>query len=212
MRFTAVWLMPPPAGIDPSKAPAAFAAPVASSSVLGRGAGSPGATNARPTAAVSVKLMSAMPSAAGQSSSASDFTSARSGIVSDGSPEGIAPTSSTPCAGRSSQVTPAMATAIAISGAGQPCRNFSMPPMIAIVSTPTATVAHDRWPSPVAISCRLCSSDPLAKWMPRIFGQLIDDDHGADAGLEPDQHGLGNETGHEAEPGRWKPAPGSRPP
>ena len=69
MRFTAVWLMPPPAGIDPNNAPAAFAAPVASSSVLGRGAGSPGATNARPTAAVSVKLMSAMPSAAGQSSS-----------------------------------------------------------------------------------------------------------------------------------------------
>jgi hypothetical protein len=41
MRFTAVWLMPPPAGIDPNNAPAAFAAPVASSSVLGRGGGSP---------------------------------------------------------------------------------------------------------------------------------------------------------------------------
>ena len=63
-----------------------------------------------------------------------------------------------------------MATAIAISGAGQPCLYFSMPPMIAIVSTPTITVAHDRCPNPVAISCRLCSNDPLAKWMPRILG------------------------------------------
>jgi hypothetical protein len=32
------------------------------------------------------------------------------------------------------------------------------------------------------------------------LGKLIDDDHGADAGLEPDQHRLGNEAGHEAEP------------
>ena len=67
MRLTAVWLMPPPAGIDPNNAPAAFAIPVAKSSALGRGAGSSVLANARPTAAVSVKLMSAMPSAAGQS-------------------------------------------------------------------------------------------------------------------------------------------------
>ena len=40
MRLTAVCDVPPPDGIEPRNAPTAFAAPVASSSRLGRGGGS----------------------------------------------------------------------------------------------------------------------------------------------------------------------------
>ena len=57
--------------------PTAFARPVASSSRFGRSGGSSGLAKARAAAIVSVKLMSAMPSAAGQSRA----TSGRSGIV-----------------------------------------------------------------------------------------------------------------------------------
>ena len=91
-RFTAVCDVPPPAGIEPSSAPPAFATPVASNSRFGCGMGSPDRANARPAATVSVKLMSAMPSAAGHNPA----TSARSGMVGDGRPVGTWPTVLTP--------------------------------------------------------------------------------------------------------------------
>ena len=64
-RLTAVCVVPPPAGIAPNNPPATFAQPIASSSRFGAGRGSPGAANARAAAMLSVKLMSAMPVAAG---------------------------------------------------------------------------------------------------------------------------------------------------
>ena len=64
-RFTAVCDAPPPAGIAPSRPPAALASAGRDQLAVRRGRGSPGAANARPTAMVSVKLMSAMPAAAG---------------------------------------------------------------------------------------------------------------------------------------------------
>jgi hypothetical protein len=67
-RFTAVWLVPPPAGMAPSTAPQTFATPVASSSRFACSGGSSLRANARPAAMVSVKLISAMPSAAGHRS------------------------------------------------------------------------------------------------------------------------------------------------
>ena len=91
-RFTAVCEVPPPAGIAPRNAPPAFARPVASSSRFACGVGSPLSANARPAAIVSVKLISAMPRAAGQSCA----ISARFGSVSDGSPVGTWPTVATP--------------------------------------------------------------------------------------------------------------------
>ena len=66
-RFTAVCVVPPPAGMAPRSAPPTFARPVASSSRFASGGGSPLSANARPAAIVSVKLMSAIPRAAGQS-------------------------------------------------------------------------------------------------------------------------------------------------
>ena len=66
-RFTAVWVVPPPPGIAPRSAPPAFAMPVASNSLLACGQGSSLRAKARPAAIVSVKLMSAIPKAPGQS-------------------------------------------------------------------------------------------------------------------------------------------------
>ena len=52
-RFTAVWLVPPPPGMAPRKAPPAFASPVANNSRLACGEGSSLRAKARPTAMVS---------------------------------------------------------------------------------------------------------------------------------------------------------------
>ena len=91
-RFTAVWVVPPPPGMAPRNAPPALAKPVASSSRFARGAGSPPWRKARPAATVSVKLIRAMPTAAGQS----PWTSDRSGRVRGGRPVGTCPTIFTP--------------------------------------------------------------------------------------------------------------------
>ena len=64
-RTTAVWDVPPPDGIAPDSAPARLLAPTATSSRLASTGGSPGPANARPAAIVSVKLISAIPAAAG---------------------------------------------------------------------------------------------------------------------------------------------------
>ena len=76
--------------------PPRLAAPVATSSRFASIGGSPGRAKARPAAIVSVKLISAMPSAPGTSC----WTSARSGSVSDGNPCGMRPTVETPSAFR----------------------------------------------------------------------------------------------------------------
>ena len=64
-RTTAVCDVPPPAGIAPSRAPPRLAAPVATSSRFALTGGSAGPAKARLAAMVSVKLMSAIPSAPG---------------------------------------------------------------------------------------------------------------------------------------------------
>ena len=81
-RLTAVWLVPPPAGIAPNNPPTKFAAPIASNSRFGAGRGSSPVANARAAAMLSVKLMSAIPHAAGHRIEAS----AIGGRTSEGSP------------------------------------------------------------------------------------------------------------------------------
>ena len=92
---TAVCDVPPPAGIAPNRAPARFAAPVATSSAIGvdrrirrRGEGAPGGD----------RLGEAHQRDAERTRCAAAATSARSGSVSDGRPCGISPTVDTPSA------------------------------------------------------------------------------------------------------------------
>ena len=121
VQFTAVCDMPPPDGIAPKNAPARLPAPVASSSRFARGSGSSLAWKARPTAIVSVKLISAMPHAPGHICRASDS----SGRVRCGNPLGTAPTRSIPRLCQPSSAAPAIAAATAISGAGQRGRGLT---------------------------------------------------------------------------------------
>ena len=114
-RTTAVCDVPPPAGMAPKKAPAKFAAPVASSSRLGLIGGSVWMANARPAAIVSVKLIRAMPSAPGSNCS----TKLGVGSVIDGSDCGMSPTVATPAAPRPNNHDAAIPPATTASGAGE---------------------------------------------------------------------------------------------
>src|SRR6516165_3759427 len=158
--------VPPPAGIAPNAAPPKFARPVASNSRLGRGGGSWSATNARPAAIVSVKLISAIPSADGQRCSNSE----KSGIVNDGKPSGIRPTPCTPWAPSPRNAKAAIPAPTAISGAGPRGNNRSIPSNIAIVNNPTAKVINDKFGRPSAIEMTLCRKGPFEKWMPSSLG------------------------------------------
>ncbi len=185
-RFTAVWDMPPPAGMAPSTAPPAVAMPVASSSRLGFGVGSPGATKARPTAAVSVKLMTAMPRAAGHSAAASET----SGHCSPGRPRGICPTVSTPAAPSPSRAIAAMPAPTATRGAGRRGVKRSMPASSPIVSRPTASVTRRGPGQALDQRQQVLAEGALRVMRAEQLGQLVHDDHEADAGLEADQHRL----------------------
>ena len=144
LRFTAVCEVPPPPGMAPQSPPSTLAAPVATSSWLGSGRGSPGAVKARPAAIVSVKLMRAMATAAGHSGS----RSARSGRTSAGSPPGMCPTTATPLACRPRKNEAAMPPATPSSGAGNVGAMCSSAKTTARVASPTARVAGSvsgRW-------------------------------------------------------------------
>ncbi len=126
-------------------------APVANSSTLGRGDGSSLATNARPAAIVSVKLINAMPTAPGHSCSAS----ARSGSVNDGRParnrtdefDAVAlPREQSP---RRRWRPPRRSAAPASAAGSARCAVSTT-----IVPMPTASVAIDRCDSPSPISPR----------------------------------------------------------
>ena len=138
-RLTAVWDVPPPEGMAPRRAPAAFPSPVASSSRLALGGGSSVRAKARPAATVSVKLIRAMPMAPDQR--ASDIE--KSGSVSEEKPFGMWPTTSTPRAFSPSRPAPAMPAATATSGAGTRGKKCSRPTRIAIMATATASVTTD---------------------------------------------------------------------
>lgn len=138
-RTTAVCEVPPPAGMAPNSAPPRLAAPVAISSRLASITGSSRPAKARPAAIVSVKLISAMPSAPGRSCS----TSARSGSVSEGRPCGITPTVETPRPSRPSSHAAAMPPPTATSGAGECGHRRSMPNSTSRVAPATATVRSE---------------------------------------------------------------------
>ena len=138
-RTTAVCDVPPPAGIAPNSAPPRLAAPVATSSRLALIGGSSGRAKARPAAIVSVKLISAIPSAPGTNCS----ISARSGSVSDGKPCGIRPTVETPSACSPKNHDAAMAPPTATSGAGECGHRRSMPISTANVAAATASVISE---------------------------------------------------------------------
>ena len=153
--------------------------------------------NARPAAIVSVKLISAMPSAAAQSVASSE----RSGIVSDGKPVGTLPTISTPCDVQAEQRhAPRSPTPTAISGAGSFGANCST-----TIKRPAVTdrdeqrqqrrVRHVRDDRQQILEKRV-----LRKMDAEQLRDLIDDDHDRDAGLEADQHRLGDEVRDEAQP------------
>ena len=115
LRLTAVWEVPPPAGIEPMNAPAAFAAPMAKSSRFASTGGSLGPTKARAAAIDSVNEIRAMPAAAGHIVSKREGRG-RMGV---GRPPWIAPMTLTPAASSPSRAEAAMPNATAISGAGR---------------------------------------------------------------------------------------------
>jgi hypothetical protein len=118
-----------------------FAAPVASNSPLARSGGSSVRAKARPTAMVSVKLMSAMPSAPGHMAWASE----RSGKRNDGRPDGTAPTTDTPLLCSAHAAVAPMAAPSTINGAGSFGRNFLMNASAAMVPSPTTAVIKIAW-------------------------------------------------------------------
>lgn len=122
-RTTAVCEVPAPAGIAPNRAPSRLPAPVATNSRFASIGGSPGRPKARPAAIVSLKLISAMPSAPGSNCS----TRAMSGSVREGNPCGISPTVETRSAFRPKNHESAMPPPTATNGAvneatAGPCR------------------------------------------------------------------------------------------
>ena len=192
-RTTAVCEVPPPAGIAPSSAPPRLAAPVAISSRLALIGGSAGRAKARPAAIVSVKLISAIPSAPGSSCSTSD----RSGIVSAGRPCGIRPTIDTPCAFSPKNHAAAMPPPTATSGAGECGHRRSMP-----ISTTNVADGHrqrqQRGVRHVLRDAHQVGEEPLLGDVDaQQLGHLVEHDDQADPGLEAGEHRRGNEIGDE---------------
>ena len=115
---------------------------------------------------VSVKLISAIPSAPGTNCS----ISAGSGSVSEGKPCGIRPTIETPAAFSPKNHDAAMLPPTATSGAGECGHSRSMPISTANVATATARVISDvsgTW----CATFRTSRKNPcLVIWMPRSFG------------------------------------------
>ncbi len=165
-RTTAVCDVPPPAGIAPNSAPPRLAAPVATSSRFASMRGSPGRMNARPAAIVSVKLISAIPSAPGTSC----WISARSGSVSDGKPCGMCPTVETPSACRPRNHVAAIPPPTATSGAGECGHSRSMPINTTNVATATASVISEVSGTCATTLTTSAKNPCLVMWMPMSFG------------------------------------------
>ncbi len=200
-RFTAVCDVPPPAGIEPNSAPPTLATPVANNSTLARGSGSSGAWKARPAAIVSVKLISAMPTAPGHNCCAIDQSV---GIVSDGNPLGIAPTTLDAVARKREQ-----RGCHDGPGDGNQRRGPARPKVLDDRQhRDGADTDRERRPGQM----REAASDfddvvherPLREVHAEDLRQLIDDDHDGDARLEADQHRRRDEIRDEAEPERGR--------
>ena len=194
-RTTAVCEVPPPAGIAPSNAPPRLAAPVAINSRFASMGGSPGRAKARPAAIVSVKLISAIPSAPGTNCS----INAGSGIVSDGNPCGIRPTVETPSACRPKNHAAAMPPPTATSGAGECGHRRSIP-----ISTSERCGGHrerhQRGLRNVLHDAEEIDEEPLLRDVDaQEFRHLVQHDHESDPGLEARQHRRGNEVGDESQ-------------
>src|SRR6185436_10376076 len=135
-RFVAVCEAPPPDGSAPRNPPTTLPAPVANNSMLGFNGGSSERAKARPTAIVSVKLMSAIPSAPGHMACAND----RSGSLNDGNPDGTAPTTETPLLCRLHTPAATMAAPSTIRGAGHLGSAFLISASTAIEPRPITAV------------------------------------------------------------------------
>ena len=200
-RFTAVCDVPPPAGIAPKKPPADVGDAVASSSRFARGRRLVRSPRTRaPAAIVSVKLISAMPTAAGQLCSGEtdgpELRELRAG------PAGRCRPLATPEACNPNSPIAAMPAATAIErrrrsrrevleGEDEDARSRPMP---------TASVSQE-----VSGKCRTIASRSRKKPALSIVDaedlrDLVDDDHEADARLESDQDRIGDEVRDEAEP------------
>ena len=194
---TAVCEAPPPAGIAPVSAPARLLAPTATSSRFASTGGSPGWAKARAEAIDSVKLISAIPAAAG----ASWMMSERSGSVIDGSPWGILPMVETPSAARPKNHDAAMPRPTATSGAGA----FGQSRSIATSTTSVATRHAERQQrglgDVLGDAQQVGKEALLGDVGAEQLGYLVEHDHQADAGLEAGEHRRGNEVGDEAEAG-----------
>ncbi|MNG20153.1 hypothetical protein D3C84_1043800 [compost metagenome] len=112
---------------------------------------------ARAAAMVSVKLISAMPVAAGQSSS----TSCRSGSVSAGNPVGTVPTAAIPKRSRPNKPMPAIPTPTAISGAGTRGAKLFRSTSNATMPAPKATVGSEACGMLSTVASRLWRNEPL---------------------------------------------------
>ena len=146
---------------------------------------------------VSVKLISAMPSAAGRKFARS---SDRSGSVIDGRPCGIGPTSETPIAFSPKNHAAAIPPATATSGAGECGHRRSMPISTTKVATATASVIID-------VCGRCCTTlttsrkkPCLVMWIPSSFGIWSSTMTSPMPALKPVSTGVGNEVSDEAQP------------
>ena len=166
LAFTAVCEVPPPQGMAPKKPAATLAAPVASSSWSGSMRDSPRRWKARPAAMDSVKLIRAMPAAAGHNGNSSE----RSGSVNSGKPAGIAPTTLTPASASPSSSDAAIAPATTTSGAGARGVNACISPMAAKLAAATSTVGSDASGMCPAIASRSRRNPLLSMCSPSSFG------------------------------------------
>jgi hypothetical protein len=133
---------------------------------LGNGRGSWGSAKARPAAIDSVKLMSAMPTAAGHNPA---ITSSR-GQASEGRPRGTPPTTSTPAACSPSTAEVAIEAPTASRGAGDFGSRRSRPKTSASTPSETSTVAMDDAGSCCTIAITSRKKPVLSTWMPSSFG------------------------------------------
>ena len=194
-RTTAVCEVPPPAGMAPNNAPPRLAAPVAISSRLALIGGSPARANARPAAIVSVKLISAMPSAPGTSCADQREVGQRDRREALRNQADV----ETPSASRPKNHDAAMPPPTATSGAGECGHSRSIADQHDEASRrrPPASPARSR--ERAARRSAVGEEALLGDVDAEQLRHLIEHDHQPDAGLEAGQDRRRDEVGDEPE-------------
>ncbi len=177
--------------------PTTLASPMATSSRFGVGNGSPARTNARPAAIVSTKLISAMPTAAGQSVAAR-----RTSRQGERRESRLDPADESRRRAARERRTP-LPRSPPPPPPGAPAhlgRNRSRPTMSPSNAAPRASVTPEVSGTCCTRPTRLCRNVPLATWMPSSFGIWSTTITTRDAGLEAGEHRRRDEIREEPQP------------